>query len=141
MAEGFKKREATRPIIVAIVAEGLELSDRYPDQVLTPLSDSRAALYVIGLGMRAPGMSDDARYLDVVLDKGPRVSGGTRSQLLTGTALPGKLQQLGNLLTQAYRVTYARPNSLIPPEKVTVTSRRTNLTAHGTPARKTQGGQ
>src|SRR5262249_25779575 len=40
VGQGFKKREARRPVIVAIVAEGPELSYRHYEQVLGPLRDS-----------------------------------------------------------------------------------------------------
>jgi hypothetical protein len=130
-SQGFKKREATRPIIVAITSEGAELSSRHPDQVLTPLHDSGAALHVISIGLPTSGISDDERYRDRVVDEGPRTSGGTHTQLLAVTALPGRLQQLANALTHSYRVIYAHPDSLIPPQRVTVAARRPELTAFG----------
>jgi hypothetical protein len=132
VSQGFKKREAGRPVIVAIASEGAELSSRHPDQVLTPLRDSGAALHVISIGTPAGGVSDDVRYRDTVLDEGPRTTGGTRSQLLAASALPAKLQQLANVLTHTYRVVYAHPDSLIPPEHVTVAPRRAGLKAFGT---------
>jgi hypothetical protein len=133
VTRGFRAREAMRPVIVAIVAEGIELSDRHPDQVLGALRESGAALHVITLGRPLSDLSDESRYRDQVVDEGPRISGGTRRQLLTGSALPGALQELGNVLMNAYRVTYARPESLIPPDRITVAARRPELTAHGTP--------
>ena len=63
----------------------------------------------------------------MVLDAGPKQSGGSLSTLLVGSALSGRLKQLANELTHQFRVTYARPNRLIPPEKVTVTSKRPEL--------------
>jgi hypothetical protein len=138
VSEGFKKREATRPVIVAITSEGPELSHRSPDQVLTPLHDSGAALHVISIGLPAAGISDDVRYRDRVVDEGPRASGGTRTQLLTVSALPKKLQQLANVLTHSYRVSYAHPDSLIPPQRITVAARRTDLTAFGSPDKDQQ---
>ena len=87
---------------------------------------------------RRSGISDDVRYRDQVVDQGTRVSGGTRTQLLAASALPGKLQQLADVLTHAYRVTYAHPDSLIPPERVTVAARRADLTAFGTPVKGQQ---
>ena len=53
ISQGFKKRESARPVIVAITSEGAELSSRHPDQVLTPLRDSGAALHVISIGLPA----------------------------------------------------------------------------------------
>ena len=62
------------------------------------------------------GVSDDVRTATVVVDEGTRATGGTNTQLLAGTALAGKLQQLADVLTHTYRVVYAHPDSLIPPE-------------------------
>lgn len=132
ISQGFKKREAARPVIVAITSEGQELSNRNPDQVLTPLSDSGAAFHVISIGLPSTGISLEVRDRNRVVDEGPRVSGGTHSQLLVSSALPVKLQQLANVLTSTYRVVYAHPDSLIPPQRVTITARRTDLTALGT---------
>jgi len=42
------------------------------------------------------------------------------------------MKQLANELTHQFRVTYARPNRLIPPDQVTVTSKRPDLTVRGT---------
>jgi hypothetical protein len=138
ISQGFRRREATRPVIVAIVTEGPELSARHPDQVLTPLADSGAAFHVITLGTPAVGISDDVRYRNTVVDDGPRLSGGTRAQLLAASALPVRLQQLADVLTRGYRVTYARPERLIPPQRITVSARRTDLTAYGTPVKESQ---
>ena len=57
--QGFKKREAGRPVIVAIISEGPELSNRHPDQVIEPLRESGAALHVIALGLPSAGISDE----------------------------------------------------------------------------------
>ena len=137
VSQGFKKRESARPVIVAITSEGAELSNRHPDQVLAPLRDSGAAFHVISMGKPAAAVSDEVRYRDTVVDEGTRVS-GTHTQLLVGTALPAKLQQLANVLTHSYRVTYAHPDSLIPPKRVTVAARRSDLTAFSSPDRDQQ---
>jgi hypothetical protein len=138
VSQGLKKREATRPVIVAITGEGAELSSRHPDQVLAPLHDSGATLYVISLGTPAVGVSDEVRYRNTVVDEGTRTTGGTHTQLLTSSALPGQLQQLANVLTHTYRVVYAHPDSLIPPEKITIAARRADLKAYGTPVKDPQ---
>src|SRR5258708_6843815 len=50
VVEAFKKRGATRPVIVAIVAEGGEMSYRQYDQVLDPLRARAAPLYALMIG-------------------------------------------------------------------------------------------
>jgi VWFA-related protein len=138
VTQGFKKREAQRPVIVAIVAEGEELSYKRYDQVLEPLRDSGAALYVLMLGSPASDISDEGRSRSIVTEQGTASTGGHRDQLLTSMALPDRLKQLANQLTHQYRVTYARPESLIPPEKITIAAARAGLTARGTPIKEQQ---
>jgi len=74
----------------------------------------------------------------VVLDGGTRASGGRYENLLAGSALTGRLKQIARDLTSQYLVTYARPQALIPPERVTVGTPRSGLTARGTPAPEEQ---
>ena len=50
-------------------------------------------------------------------------------------ALPDRLKQVADELTHQYLVTYARPESLIPPEKITITAKRTGLLVRGTPVK------
>lgn len=132
ICQGLKKRGAPRPVIVAILSEGPELSNRQHDQVLEPLRSSGAAFHAITMGRPSTSLSDEARERNIVLDEGPRVTGGRREELLTSMALGGKLTQLADELTHQYKVTYAHPQSLIPPERVTVTSTRAGVTARGT---------
>jgi hypothetical protein len=127
-SQGIIKRGNPRPVIVAIITEGPDLSDRHFRQVLEPLQTSGAALHIITLG--APRNMEDDRSM--VLEMGPKQSGGSFSTILVGTALTGRLKQLANEITHQFRVTYARPNRLIPPEKVTVSSKRPDVTLRGT---------
>jgi hypothetical protein len=102
--------------------------------VLDPLRTAGAALHIVTLG--TPRNMEDDR--NMVLDSGPKQSGGSFSTILVGTALNGRLKQLANEITHQFRVTYARPNRLIPPEKVTVTSKRPDLVLRGTPVDATR---
>jgi len=138
VCQGLKKREAARPVIVSITTEGPELSNLQYQQVLEPLRASGAAYHAITLGRASTSMSDEVRNRNVVLDEGPRTTGGSRGELLTSMALEGKLRELANQLTHQYKVTYARPQSLIPPERITVAASKPGLTARGTPIKETQ---
>jgi VWFA-related protein len=133
---GFKKREATRPVIVAVAVEGRELSYRQYDQVLPGLKDSDAPLYAIMIGQPSGDISDEQRSRQIVLDRGTSDSGGRRDQLLSSMALDSRMKQLADQLTHEYRVVYARPQSLIPPEKITVTAAKPGLVARGTPVKE-----
>ena len=139
VCQGFKKRGAQRPVIVAILSEGPELGNRQHDQVLDPLRASGAAFHAITLGRPSSSLSDEMRNRNLVLDEGPRATGGRREELLTSMALAGKLTQLADELTHQYKVTYARPPSLIPPERVTVAAARPGVTARGTLIKEAQG--
>ncbi|HZR27025.1 MAG TPA: VWA domain-containing protein [Vicinamibacterales bacterium] len=141
VVQGFKKREAARPVIVAVVVEGQELSYRQYDQVLPQLKDADAPLYALMLGAPRDGTSDEARSRSIVLDRGTAETGGVREQLLTSMALGAKLKQLADQLTHQYVVTYARPQSLIPPEHITVTAAKPALIARGTPVKDSKPDQ
>ena len=137
VSQGIVRRRAPRPVIVAIVTEGVDLSNRHYKQVLEPLQASAAAFHVIVIGRPVNNEEDRS----VVLAEGPRVSGGSYDSLLLGTALPARLKQLAAELTHQFRVTYARPERLIQPERVTVTAARPGITVRGTPVdpRREQG--
>jgi hypothetical protein len=136
VSRGFARREAERPVIVAVTTEGPEYSSRYWEDVLRPVRNASAALHVIVLGSPSNDISEDARNRSAVLDQGPELTGGLRESLLVGSALPGALKRLAAELRSQLLVTYARPPALIPPERVTVTTTRPGLTARGTPARE-----
>jgi hypothetical protein len=132
VCKGFKAQEAQRPIVLAIVTNGPELSDRFHDHVLDPLRDSGAAFHAIVVGHDTTGMDTNSRERGIVLDEGTRDTGGRRDNVLTSMALSMKLAQVATELTHQYKITYARPQSLIPPEHVTVAATRAGLTARGT---------
>jgi len=133
---GFKKRNASRPVIVAVAMEARDLSYRMYDQVLPELKAADAPFYALMIGTPRTGISDEERSRQIVLDRGTVESGGNREQLLTSMALEPHLKQLADQLTHMYRVVYAHPDSLIPPEKVTVAAKNPALTARGTPVKE-----
>src|SRR5207247_1327268 len=99
---------------------------------LEPLRSSGAAFHAIVVGTPRGGTSDAERDRGMVLDRGTTETGGRRDNVLTSMSLDPKLKELANELTHQYRVTYAHPQSLIPPERVTVAAARAGLTARGT---------
>jgi von Willebrand factor type A domain len=139
VCQGFTKREATRPVIVALTAEaGPEFSNRQHDQVIEPLKATGAAFNVLVIGRPSSSLSSEARERAIVLDEGPRVTGGARMDLLAIEGLASRLKQLADQLMHQYKVTYARPQSLIPPERFTVATNKPGLTARGTLVRETK---
>jgi hypothetical protein len=139
VCQGFKKRGAQRPVIVAVLSEGPELSNRQHDQVLEPLRAAGAAFHAITMGRPSTSLSDGTRNRNMVLDEGPRDTGGRREELLTSQALAAKLTQLADELTHQYKVTYARPQSLIPPERVTVSAAKAGVVARGVLIKEDKG--
>ena len=99
--------------------------------MLEPLKDSGAAFHAIVVGPPGGGISASERYRGVVLDQGTVLTGGRRDNVLASMSLPVKMKQVAAELTHQYRVTYARPESLIPPERVTVAAARPGVTARG----------
>jgi hypothetical protein len=138
-SQGLKKREAARPVLIGIATSGVEYSNRYHDQVIDSLKTIGAAFYMLPLGRPDTSLSVESRERAIVYDEGTRVTGGYQEQLLTGMALGPKLLQLADQLKHQYRVTYSRPESLIPPEKITVSAAKAGLTARGTPIKESQG--
>jgi hypothetical protein len=130
VSQGIAKRGAVRPVIVVVTAEGQELSYRLYQEVLSALKVSGAQLHVMTVGL--PRNFTDDR--SIVIAQGPRDSGGSYDNILTGMALTGRMKQLAAELTGQWRVTYARPETLIPPESVTVSAAKPGLTVRGTAA-------
>jgi len=66
---------------------------------------------------------------------GTRDTGGRNDVIMTGSALTSRMKQIANELTHQYRVTYARPDTLIPPDQVTIAAAKpgAGLTVRGTP--------
>lgn len=136
--QGFKKREAGRPVIVALTAEGPEFSNRQHDQVVEPLKATGAAFNAVIIGRPSSSLSDEMRQRGLVLDEGTRMTGGARIEILAVESLALKLKQLADQLTHQYKVTYARPQSLIPPERFAVSTSKPGLTARGTLVKETK---
>jgi VWFA-related protein len=127
-SQAIAKREAKRPVILAITFEGTEFSNRQYDAVLRELQKSGAALHVVAIGTPDVGMSDEQRNRGMVLAEGTSRTGGRRDQVLAVSGLPDKIKQAADELLNQYVVTYGRPDKLIPPEKIAVSSTRSNVT-------------
>jgi Ca-activated chloride channel family protein len=129
VSRGLLEREGTRSAIVVITAEGPEFSERYHRAVLDELRRTDATLQAFVL--TRPGASflnSAARERDITLAEGASVTGGQREDLLTSMSLGTKLQELAARLENQYRVVYARPGGLIPPEAVEVSVSRPGVT-------------
>jgi VWFA-related protein len=127
-SRGLAKREAARPVIVAVTFEGIEYSNNHYQPVLDELRKSGAALHVIVVGSPTSSLNDEIRNKNIVIAEGTARTGGRRDQVLALSGLPEKLKQAADELINQYVLTYTRPERLVPPEKVEVTSTRRGLT-------------
>jgi Ca-activated chloride channel homolog len=135
-SKGLKKREAQRPVIVSIATNGPEFSNRYHDQVLKALNEVGASFHIVMIGPPPTDIiSTEGRERSIAFSEGTESTGGRYDNVMAASALPNRLKQVANELTHQYLVTYSRPQMLIPPEHVTITGRRPELTVRGTPVK------
>jgi Ca-activated chloride channel family protein len=130
VGKGLAKREAKRPVIaVLMIDDSVEFGNRYYEQVLEELAKSRAALHVVSLGTPNTNNSDELRNRNQVVALGTERTGGRRDNVLALTGAAPKMKQLADELLNQYVITYARPDTLIPPDKIEVTVTKPGLTA------------
>lgn len=128
-SRGLQKREAARPVIVVLMLEDVEFSNRYYEQVLTEIEKSGAALHVVAIGQPDAGITnDEIRNRNQVIAEGTDRTGGRRDQVLALSGTEPRMQQLANELLHQFTITYARPETLIPPQRVEVSAARPRLT-------------
>ena len=166
---GFRKREASRPAMVVVTTDGTDFSNRTHTDVLEILGESGVAMHALVLpsdkeaqsarrfGVAAePGrartqvsqdptfteqrLRNETMHRDFVLARGTKATGGRLSDLLTSMSLKNELTAVAAEFSNQYLVVYARPQTLIPPKQIEVSTRRANLSARGTPARVVRGG-
>ena len=128
VSQGFQKRKAERPVIVALTMEGVEFSNLQYDNVLKALDASGAALHVLSIGSPSRSMSDEWRNLNMVIAEGTKNTGGRRDQVLAISGIPEALLRVADELNNQYVVTYGRPERLIPPKTIQVTVSRPGVT-------------
>jgi hypothetical protein len=135
-SKGLQRREEDRVAMVVLTTENVEFSNLHYNDVLEGLAKGGAMLHAVVLTTPAGSSLDDAaRNRASVLDRGPRESGGTRSDVLASQAFEGKLTELAAILKSQHRVVYARPQTLIPPQKIEVSSAKAGVEASGGQAR------
>jgi VWFA-related protein len=129
LSRGIERKEAKRPVIVVVsVDHGTEFSNLYYVRVLEALKKSGATLHVLSLGTPGPSDTDELRNRNITIAEGTQLTGGRRDQVLAESGLADRLGQLADELTNQYVVTYSRPETLIPPEKLDVSVTKSGLT-------------
>jgi hypothetical protein len=138
VSAGLGRREATRAVIVPVITNGVEFTNRNGRDVIGAIQKAGASLQAIVVGTLGFA-SNEERERALALDEGTRATGGQYVTLLTESALVPGLQKLARQLSSQYKVVYGRPDSLIPPDKTEVSSSRPGVTMRGTPARGQTG--
>jgi len=139
VSRGLERREGPRAVIIPVITDGPEFTNRYYKQVVESLKAGGAGLHAVTIGTFSASMNDALRNRASVLDEGPRVTGGQRITVLSSMGLENALSRLGRELSNQYKVVYGHPESLLQPENVTVTSNKPGLTARGTLERRKSG--
>lgn len=127
-SRGLAKRESDRKAILAITFEGVDYSNRHYQVVLDELRKTGAGLHVIAVGTPSSSLSDEMRNRNLVIAEGTDRTGGRRDQVLAVSGIPDKLKQAADELVGQYLLTYGRPDTLIPGERLEVRSTRPNVT-------------
>jgi VWFA-related protein len=134
----LRKREATRPLIIAFTVGGEEHSTVNSDHVLDQLRKSGATLHVFSVessALRSTVAAANPRdllqenmHLNRVLGDGPKQSGGRHQSIVASTGFLVGLQNLAAELTAQYRITYTLPPGTKRAEKLNVSVKRKGLT-------------
>jgi hypothetical protein len=136
VSRGIGRREEERAAIVLVTLELTEFSTLHFSQVLDGLKQGGAMMSgVVLVNPRNSNQNDAARNRAVVLDRGIQSSGGTRVDVLTSLSFGTALSQIAGALKHQHRVVYARPQQLIPPERIAVRPAKGGLFVTGAPAR------
>jgi VWFA-related protein len=134
VSEGLERRSSLRAVIVPVVTDGTEFTNRDARRVIDSVKKTGAWIHAITIGT-FPITDEARRERALVLDVGAPSTGGQRVTLLSEAGIPQALQKLARELSSQYKVVYGRPDSFLPPETIDVVSRRTGVTMRGIPAR------
>jgi len=135
-AKDFSEREAARPVLVVVSTDGIDFSShRDFRRIIQELRGSYTLMYSVFIptASRRMTLNWDSRERDALLTEGPRQTGGRRINLSGRQAITGALMSIQNELTSQYVVTYHRPESPVPPERLSLGVTRPNLTVRLTP--------
>ena len=135
-AGGLLKREGERAAIVMLSVQGVAHSTLHYTRPLGRLKQSGASFHAVIFN--PPGrvaFTDAARQRDSLFDRGTRETGGVRRDVLATMSFGDALVEVAAVLTHQFRVVYARPQTLIPPDSFEVAAAQPGYVAYGTAAR------
>jgi VWFA-related protein len=135
-SRGLQKREGERRVMLVVTSEGTDFSVPNHPRALDAIKASGAMFNA--LVITRPGgadlTTDEGRSRGIVLDEGPRNSGGRTTHLLSSMALKGELDRVATEIENQYQLVYARSGSLIPADRIEVSVKQPGLTVRSTPA-------
>jgi hypothetical protein len=122
VATVLAKRKSARPTMVAYVDEnGPDFSNRRHDHASDAVAASRASLWTVTRqGFGSSGSTQESRERSMVIGDVPTRSGGRGTIVFDGTGIKVRLADVAAQLLSQFEVTYGRPESLIPPERIDV---------------------
>jgi hypothetical protein len=126
--KALKKKEAPRPVIVAFVVEdGPEFSNDNRQFVERALKEAGVSLWVVALQGRQANLSTAQQERAAVISDVASKSGGGLKTILDRQSLERAMTTVAILLTSQIDVTYSRPDRLVPPSKLEVTVKRSDV--------------
>jgi len=133
LLKGLEKRRPERSAVVVVFAGGREFSTGLYQPLIDGLKARGTSLNVLTIGTGAPPdvQTTEGRNRELLFDRGTTETGGRRESVLTSMALKDAMERLAGELLSQYRITFARPDTLVPPEKTEVAVRPPGLKARG----------
>jgi hypothetical protein len=125
ISKGLQKQGAARSAIAAI-SRAEDLSFRPYQEVLSSLRASGAVLHVLTLGAQNGDLDRE-----VAVSNGTKETGGRNETVLSSMGLIPSAAQLAKVISSQYRIAFARPSRLVPPEKTEVSVKNPDLRASG----------
>lgn len=130
----LRKREAARPVIIALTVGGEEHSTATSSHVLDQLRKSGAALHVFSVERSAlrstvnattpKDLLQENMHLNRVLGDGPKQSGGRHQSIVASTGFLMSLQNLATELLGQYRVVYRLAPGAKRSDRLTISLKR-----------------
>ena len=129
ISQDLRKKSAATPIIVSFVSENSpEFSPDQRTQVADALKRAGASYWSVSLQVGAQNMgSQEMRERAAVLGDVTADSGGMNKVILTPQSIDSAFTTVAAIIKSRYLVTYGRPESMIPPDRLEITPRRTDL--------------
>lgn len=135
-AKDFAEREAARPVLVVVATDGIDYGSHHDyRRIVQDLRASYTLMYSVFIptASRRLTLNWDSRERDALLSEGPSRTGGRRINLSGSQPVRDALISIQNELASQYVVTYHRPESPVPPQRLSLGVTRPNLTVRLTP--------